>query len=117
MPSKLFGTKWILTLRGPFDAIILPKAEHAISVEWFASEVQKPVIALIESAVGLANARDIAQAKGVIQLAFGSVDFCADLGCMHQRQVLLPARFELVLASRLAGIAAPIDGVTVEVKS
>jgi citrate lyase subunit beta/citryl-CoA lyase len=101
----------------PFAAIILPKAENAVSVARFASEVQKPVIALIESAAGLANAREIAAAEGVVQLAFGSVDFCADLGCQHQREVLLPPRFELVLASRLAGIAAPIDGVTVEVKS
>lgn len=48
-----------------------------------------------------------------IDHAFGSVDFCADLGYAHRREVLLPARFELVLASRLGGIAAPIDGVTV----
>jgi citrate lyase subunit beta/citryl-CoA lyase len=32
------------------------------------------------------------------------------------RDVLAPARFELVLASRLAGIAAPIDGVTVQLE-
>lgn len=101
----------------PFAAIILPKAEDALAVERFAGEVQKPVIALIESARGLANARQIAEAEGVVQLAFGSVDFCADLGCAHKREILLPARFELVVASRLAGIAAPIDGVTVEVKS
>jgi len=99
----------------PFDAIILPKAEHALSVERFASEVHKPVIALIESTIGLANAREIAKADGVARLAFGSVDFCADFGCQHKRDVLLPARFELVLASRLAGIASPVDGVTVEV--
>ena len=51
---------------------------------------------------------------GSWRLAFGSVDFCADLACAHLREVLLPARSELVLASRLAGIAAPIDGVTVQ---
>lgn len=101
----------------PFEAIVLPKAEDPVSVERFAGEVQKPVIALIESARGLTNARQIAEAKGVVQLAFGSVDFCADLGCAHKRDILLPARFELVVASRLAGIAAPIDGVTVEVRS
>src|SRR5690606_34807527 len=81
-----------------------------------ASEVKKPVIALIESAIGIGNAREIARAEGVARLAFGSVDFCADLGCMHARNVLLPARFELVMASRLAGIAAPIDGVTLEMQ-
>lgn len=48
----------------------------------------------------------------MLRLAFGSVDFCADLGAAHLREILLPARCELVLASRLAGIAAPINGVT-----
>lgn len=36
------------------------------------------------------------------------------MGCAHLRDILLPARIELVLASRLASIAAPIDGVTVQ---
>ncbi|RWR34648.1 CoA ester lyase [Sinirhodobacter populi] len=96
-------------------AVILPKAEEAEAIASLAAALDGvPVIALIESARGLANARGIAAAEGVVRLAFGSVDFCADLGCAHLREVLLPARSELVLASRLAGIAAPIDGVTVQ---
>lgn len=95
-------------------AVILPKSEDAASVQVVAQAVGVPLIALVESAVGLANVRQIAAAPGVHRLAFGSVDFCADLGCAHLREVLLPARSELVLASRLAGIAAPIDGVTVQ---
>ncbi|NHF74474.1 HpcH/HpaI aldolase/citrate lyase family protein [Paracoccus xiamenensis] len=95
-------------------AVILPKAEDAVSVQHVAEAAGVPVIALIESAHGLANSRQIAATPGVVRLAFGSIDFCADLGCNHLRDVLLPARFELVLASRLAGIAAPIDGVTAQ---
>lgn len=94
-------------------AIILPKAEDARQIGSLADVLPCPVIALIESARGLAKAREIAAAKGVVRLAFGSVDFCADLGCAHTREVLAPARFELALVSRLAGIAAPLDGVTV----
>ena len=95
-------------------AVILPKAEDAAAVSALVAGLGGvPVIGLVESARGLANARAIA-ATGVVRLAFGSVDFCADLGCAHLREVLLPARSELVLASRLAGIAAPIDGVTVQ---
>lgn len=86
-------------------AIILPKAEAAtVAIPGV------PVIALIESARGLADARWIA--PQVARLAFGSIDYCAELGCAHLREVLLPARSELVLASRLAGITAPIDSVT-----
>lgn len=96
-------------------AVILPKAEDAAVVEMVAASLAGvPIIALIESARGLAEARAIAKVDGVVRLAFGSVDFCADLACAHLREVLLPARVELVIASRLAGIAAPIDGVTVQ---
>lgn len=111
------GTPWHETditavTRLPVAAVILPKAEAAEACVGIATITGKPVIALIESARGLANARTIAAASGVVRLAFGSIDFCADLGCEHQRDVLLPARAELVLASRLAGIDGPIDGVT-----
>lgn len=113
------GTPWheadVATVAGlPVAAVILPKAEDVLTCDEIATITGKPVIALIESARGLANARAIAAAPGVVRLAFGSIDFCADLGCEHLRDVLLPARTELVLASRLAGIAAPIDGVTVQ---
>lgn len=100
----------------PAVGVMVPKAE---TPEVLASVVgagggQIPVFALIESARGLAAARDLAAVPGVARLVFGSVDYCADLGMAHVREALLPARSEIVLASRLAGIAAPIDGVTVQ---
>lgn len=98
-----------------FAAVMLPKAECPKAVaEVVAALPDLPLIALIETAAGLAQARAIAAVPGVARLAFGSVDFCADLGSAQLREVLLPARFELVLASRLAGLSAPIDGVTVQ---
>jgi len=95
-------------------AIVVPKAElDAAGLEAVAiASSSCPVIALVESARGLAQAQQIASLPGVARLAFGSIDFCADLGCAHTREALLMARSELVLASRLAGKAAPIDGVT-----
>lgn len=113
------GTEWhkadlAAAARLPLAAVILPKAEEAATVAAVAEATGHPVIALIETARGLAAARSIAGAAR--QLAFGSVDFCADLGCAHDRAMLLPARFELVLASRLAGIAPPIDGVTLRIE-
>ena len=92
--------------------LILPKAASAQDVAMVRQATGLPVLALIESAEGLAAARSIA-AGGAARLVFGSIDFCADLGVAHDRDVLLPVRSELVLASRLAGIAAPVDGVTV----
>lgn len=98
-------------------AVMLPKSEDPTRIAQLVSALPDlPVIALIETALGLANARAIAQLDGVVRLAFGSVDFCADLGCAHLAEILLPARSELVLAARLAGIAPPIDGVTVQLE-
>ena len=54
----------------------------------------------------------IATAPGVVRLAFGSVDFQLDLGIEGDRDELLMARSQLVLASRLAGLLPPVDGVT-----
>jgi len=96
-------------------AVILPKSECPDDMAAVVAALDGiPVIALIESARGIANARALAAVPGVVRLAFGSIDYCADLGCEHLRDILLPVRSELVLASRLAGIAAPIDGVTVQ---
>lgn len=97
--------------------VMLPKAEDGATLYALAAALGPdiPVIALVESALGLAQARALAAHPAVSRLAFGSVDFCADLGSAHLRDLLLPARFELVLASRLAGLAAPLDGVTVRI--
>lgn len=94
----------------PLAALLLPKAESAAAVRHAAERSGLPVIALIESAAGLAASEDIARAS--IRLAFGSIDFAADLGCAHEREALLFARSRLALAARLAGQPAPLDGVT-----
>lgn len=103
----------------PLAGVVLPKAETRTDVEQVAAAIGngRPVIALIESARGLASARSIAECPAVARLAFGSIDFAADLGCAHTRTALLAARSELVLASRLAGLAGPVDGVTIQVNA
>ena len=96
--------------------VILPKAENIAGIASLAAALGgREIIALIESAEGLAAARDIARAGTVARLAFGSIDFCADLGVAHTREALLMARSELVLASRLGGLAPPLDGVTTDI--
>lgn len=96
-----------------FAGVILPKAEDAGTVAGIVAELgATPLNALVETARGLAGARAVA-ACGVARLAFGSVDFCADIGCAHEAEALLSARCELVLASRFAGIEPPLDGCNV----
>lgn len=109
------GTPWheddlSAAARLPVDAVMVPKAERAEEVVAIARRTGVPVMSLIESAVGIANARGLAQVSS--RLAFGSIDFAADLAMGHTRMALLPARHELVLASRLARLAGAIDGVT-----
>jgi citrate lyase subunit beta/citryl-CoA lyase len=45
-------------------------------------------------------------------MAFGSIDFALDIAADHDDPALLLARSTLVLASRAAGLPAPVDGVT-----
>ncbi|WP_454916168.1 HpcH/HpaI aldolase/citrate lyase family protein [Xanthobacter sediminis] len=111
------GTPWhdgdmAALARHRFSAVMVPKAEASDAFEALCTASPMPVIALIESARGLADARRIAATNNVVRIAFGSIDFSADMGCAHTREALLAARSELVLASRLARRAAPLDGVT-----
>ncbi len=71
------------------------------------------MLPLIESAIGLWNARAIAEAPGVLRLAFGSIDFQVDLGMSDDD--LVAYRAAIVLASRVAGRIAPVDGVTTSI--
>jgi citrate lyase subunit beta/citryl-CoA lyase len=95
-------------------AILVPKAERSPPFENLCRSIgrQLPLIALIETARGVADVREIAQSPEIVRLAFGSIDFCADLDCSHERDALASARSEIVLASRLGGKTAPLDGVT-----
>lgn len=96
--------------RLPLAAVMVPKAEEPGDLHRVADRCGCPVIALIESAAGLHRAVGIAGASE--RIAFGSIDFAADLAMAHTRQSLLMARSTLVMAARIAGKAAPLDGVT-----
>lgn len=110
------GTRWhdddVLAVKGlGIGSVMLPKAESAEQVQKLRGMLGTlPVIALIESAEGLANVRDIA--RSVDRLAFGYIDFSADIGCSMDKHALLQARTEIVLASRLAKLLMPLEGVT-----
>jgi citrate lyase subunit beta/citryl-CoA lyase len=92
--------------------VMLPKAEDPAAVADLAHRLRgrRHLIPLIETAVGLHRAVEIAAAHGVTQIAFGPADYRNDVGCGEAPEALLLARSTLVLASRLAGIAAPLDG-------
>ena len=65
------------------------------------------------SAAGFAALPAIAGAAGVQRLVFGSLDFQPDLGMRDALEdELIFFRSQLVLASRLAGLQPPVDGVS-----
>lgn len=109
-----------LTAQGLAGAVV-PKAERAQTLQAVARAAgpQAALVPLVESVAGLAAADALAGAPQVARLAFGHLDFQVDAGmaCAEDEQELLPVRMALVLASRRAGLAAPIDGVTVDTRN
>jgi citrate lyase subunit beta/citryl-CoA lyase len=94
-------------------AVMLPKAASADPVAALhAASGGKPVLALVESAAGVANVAALAATTGVARLVFGSIDFQLDLDIVDDDLALLAFRSQLVLASRVANLPAPVDGVT-----
>ena len=94
--------------------VVVPKATEPASLAALGTALGTAVriVALIESALGLHRAYEIASTPGVARLAFGSIDFALDTGATEDDLSLLYARSALVVASRAANLSAPIDGVT-----
>ena len=93
--------------------IRIPKTESADDVEWVIDRIPAgtPLICAIESARGVLAAPAIAAVPGVRHLAMGGVDLQRDLNAGNGNLQTLYVRSHLVLASRAAGIAPPIDSV------
>jgi citrate lyase beta subunit len=91
--------------------VMMAKAESRDEVESvraaFAEEFA--VIPLVESAAGLLASLEMASVPGVTRLAFGAVDFALDIGSGSAPEYLAYARSHLVVASRGAGVAPPLD--------
>lgn len=102
------------------QAVVVAKAENATALAPVAAALGATgvLLPLIESAAGLDAVRAIAAAPQVVRLLFGHLDFQADLGlaCGPDEAELVPVRLQIVLASRRAGLAPPVDGVTTETK-
>ena len=110
--TEWFREDCALAGRPGVAGILLPKAERLEDIAALRAAGAPMVLPLIETAAGYDQARTLAGAAGVQRLVFGSIDFQLDLGITGEDEALLAFRSGLVLASRLAGIAAPVDGVS-----
>lgn len=95
--------------------VILAKAEQAAAIEYVNQATNLPVIALIETALGLSQVDSMAKASGLLDFSYGFLDLCNDLNV----QVGMPAadiianqiRYQLLVSSKVQGLLAPIDTV------
>lgn len=113
--SQFYSADLILAQELQVACLLIPKSESVDQINGAALVLENTaIIPMIETAVGLDRLREIANANQVLRLALGNLDLQADLGmvCDPQETELQTARYQIVLASRLAHIAPPIDGVT-----
>ena len=113
--SKFYSADLLLAQELQVGCLLIPKSESLDQINGAALGLpHTAIIPMIETAIGLDRLREIANSNQVLRLALGNLDLQADLGmiCDAQETELQTARYQIVLASRLAQIAPPIDGVT-----
>lgn len=95
--------------------VMLAKTEAASHVEdtYAALGGRFPVLALVESALGIEEVTNIARARGAFRLAFGSGDYRRDTGTAMNDLAMAYPRSRLVVGSRVGNLPGPIDGPTV----
>lgn len=94
--------------------VLLPKAESAQQIAAVKSALPgAEVLALVESARGVVEV-DAVAAGGASRLVFGTLDFALDLDLdiTTDASGLAYAASRIALASRVAGLPAPVAGVT-----
>ena len=99
------------------SSILLPKAESGEQVAATMSALPNAhVLALIESARGVAQVESVA-ASGASRLVFGTLDFALDLDIdiTADASGLAYAAGRIAIASRVAGLPAPVAGVTPQI--
>ena len=125
-----FGDLLVVVAKG-VDGIVLPKVETSSqlrSVDWVVSQLEREkrlpaggidIIPIIETGKGVANVHDIASAgTRVKRLSFGAGDYTKDMAMRWTRHEgeLAHARAEIAVASRAAGLEAPLDTVWIHIK-
>ena len=94
--------------------IVLPKAETREQIETVLAHAHAPlmILPIVETARGFANLTSLCGSPRVQRIVFGTLDFQIDLNVEGDGEELDMFRSQIVLASRLAGLATPVDGVS-----
>jgi citrate lyase beta subunit len=93
------------------DAVVIPKCSPSVLARMTASLKGLDLVAIVETAEGLATLSEFVTRPEVVALALGGLDLSVDLGLERRRdgQELLLARSQLVLASAVASLRPPFD--------
>jgi len=113
--SNAFADDLRLLREADISNVMLPKAESAAQIQAVLERVSEArVLALIESACGVARVQQVAGADGVARLVFGTLDYALDLDLdiTDGSEALQHAAAAIAIASRVAGLATPVAGVT-----
>lgn len=94
--------------------IVLPNTEkpEQVTLTAMGAGAGVPVLALIETAIGVENATHIAEAPGTFRLALGTNDLRKNTGIEDDPLALAYVRSRLVISSRVGGLPGAIDGPT-----
>ncbi len=99
--------------------LVISKAEDSLALRNLAGRCEMldlAVVPLIETAVGVMGAAEIAGITGVTRLSFGAIDYALDIDAGSDDRFLDHARSALVVSSRAAGIPAPLDSPAIYIK-
>ena len=95
--------------------VLLAKAEQVADIESVHQLTGLPVIALIESAIGLYQIDSMAKAVGLVAFSYGFLDLCNDLqvqvGTPSAEIVANQIRYQLILTSKVHQLSPPIDTI------
>jgi citrate lyase subunit beta/citryl-CoA lyase len=99
-PATARGRDDLAAVAGLADAVRLPKVESTGVLDALTGA---PAYALLESAAGIVNAREIAAHPSVAGVALGEQDLASELGITDE-QAMNHLRLQVVLAAAAAGL-------------
>jgi len=120
VPTPWFADDMREGLCDALAGVVVPKLEDAAQLDQLEAallDAQQPelaVIAGIETALGVADARTLLAHPRIVAAYFGAEDFIADMGGLRTRenQEVLYARSQVAIAGRLAGVVTLDQVVT-----
>ena len=112
--SDVFAEDLALLRTLPACGVMLAKTESGTDLQLVrdAMQADTELLALVETACGIAACPSIANHPAVTRLALGTLDLMVDLNVPADSPTITWAAAQLIVTSRAAGLAAPVAGVT-----